>query len=384
MSSGVRVAICQPGIIAGGRLRVILGIVEILNEAGIIPDILTAYLALRPEEIRSKYGRSMQAKFRLIPRIPKVPHEFGIAFFNLMLAHYGVNYEFLINTSNSLIFLPKSKNVLSYMFFPRKARIMAGALDIHRPETSLNRWSGAGLQRALLRTIYSIVKPHPHHLIVCMTNYTQSALRQVYEIAADLPIIYPPVDISRFSCHNQSRMPSVVTIGRFDPGKRQLEQIEVAERLPDIPFRIAGFSGTGDYYRQCAGYMNARGLKNVELFPDAPFEHVLTLLQSSKYFLHSLVNEPFGLTAVEATAAGCVPIVHDSGGQRETVPLRMLRYHQLDEVPGIIAHLENLDDANLRQLIDSLQDHVTSHFEASIFRQKMRSMLLPLLGEDQD
>lgn len=384
MSSIPRVAICQPGIIAGGRLRVILGIVQILNEVGIVPDILTSRLSLRPDEIRSKYGLTMRAHFCMLPSIRKLKQDTAVIVFNVMLSHYAANYDLLVNTSNSLLFLPKRKSVLTYMFFPRKGRIMASAVDIHRPEVRLSWSSRATWRRALLRMIYGISKPHAHHAIVCMTDYTQSVLRQAYELPANLPVIYPPVDMSRFLCQNPSREPSVVTIGRFGHGKRQLEQIKLAERLPSTQFRIVGFVRDYDYYESCAQYVIANRLRNVELYPDAPFEQMVAILQSSRFFLHTLVNEPFGLTAVEAMAAGCIPIVHDSGGQRETVPFPELRYQQLEQVQHIITHLESLDNADRSQLLGSLQEHVTSHFEASIFQRRMRDVLLPLLNADKD
>ena len=379
MSRRVRVAICQPRIIAGGRLRVILGIVRLLNEAGIVPDILTARLAIRPDEISSKYGLAMKANFRLLPRIPKLNQDYAIMVFNLMLSHYAAGYDLLVNTSNSLIFLPKTKNVLTYMFFPRKGRIMTSFPDMHRPEIRHSRWSRESGQRALLRLIYSVNRPYPHHAIVCMTDYTQSVLKQEYALPGHMPVIYPPVDVSSFFCQSSSRTPSIVTIGRFDPGKRQLEQIVLAEHLPGFPFRIIGFVSNSAYYQDCANYVSEHGLRNVELLPDAPFEQILSILQSSRYFLHTLINEPFGLTAVEAVTAGCIPIVHDSGGQRETVPVSELRYQQLEQVPDILTRLESLKDVERGRLIGTLQEHVTSRFDASIFDQNMRAVLLPLL-----
>lgn len=384
MSSIPRVAICQPRIIAGGRLRVILGMVQILNEVGIVPHILTSRLSLRPDEIQFKYGLTMKAHFRMLPRLWKLKQDTAIIVFNLMLSHYAADYDLLVNTSNSLLFLPKRKSVLTYMFFPRKGRILASDVDIHKPEMRTSWRSRAAWRRALLRMVYSVSKPHAHHAIVCMTNYTQSVLRQAYELPANLPVIYPPVDVSRFLCRNPSREPSVVTIGRFGGGKRQLEQILLAERLPNTLFRIVGFVSDSDYYESCAQYVIANGLRNVDLFPDAPFEQMVTILQSSKYFLHTLINEPFGLTAVEAIAAGCLPIVHDSGGSRETVPVPELRYQHLDQVPAIIASLESMDEAERRQLLGSLQEHVTSHFDASLFHRRMRDLLLPLLGIGKD
>jgi len=38
------------------------------------------------------------------------------------------------------------------------------------------------------------------------------------------------------------------------------------------------------------------------------------LLSAAKVFLRTLHNEPFGMSVVEAMAAGCVPVVPKSGG----------------------------------------------------------------------
>lgn len=49
-SSRPRVAICQPAIIRGGRLRVICGMVGCLNRMGITPEIVTSAAADGVEE----------------------------------------------------------------------------------------------------------------------------------------------------------------------------------------------------------------------------------------------------------------------------------------------------------------------------------------------
>jgi glycosyltransferase involved in cell wall biosynthesis len=375
-----KVAICQSSIILGGRLRLILSITEILNSAGIMPDVLTFRLNFRPDQIATKYGSSLNANYRLLPHIPKLPQEFVIVLFNAMLNYYASDYDLLINTSNSLIFLPKSKKVITYMFFPRKRRVMADVVDIHRPDLRLMHWSRVGLQRAALRRIYRFSKPQPEHDIICLSEFTRSALNQEYNLLSGVPVIYPPVDIETFQNDQQERNRAVVTVGRFGPDKRQLEQIKLAEQLPDIPFHIFGFVSNVSYYQQCIRYVEEQRLSNVYLHPDAPFEQMVASLQKSEFFLHTLINEPFGITAVQAAAAGCLPIVHDSGGQRETVLEPELRYQDLNEVPGILKRLGALDTTAVKSLVHRLQEHVASNFSASIFRNKMSGALAPYLG----
>ncbi len=370
------VAICQPSVIFGGRLRVIIAMVEVLNDWGIIPDILTTRLSFDPSQLEEKYGKPIKVNYRFIPRIPKIPYEFSIALFNWMLRYYGNSYDLLINTSNSLIFLPENKKVMTYMFYPRKSRIMAEVMDIHRPDVrEIPRFSTKRLEQRL----YRLSKPRTEHRIICMTEFTRATLKSVYDISIPLPVIYPPVDIDAFRTERGERERAIVTLGRFTPSKRQLEQIKLAQHLSDIRFHITGFVNDRSYYQQCEHYVKEQHVGNVQLHPDAPFSEVLALLQRSKYFLHTLINEPFGITAVQAVAAGCLPIVHDSGGQRETVPVARLRYKTLLEVPGILDYLDNLSEDEVTNLCLQLQKHAVENFDTRIFYQRIRQELGNLL-----
>lgn len=373
------VAICQSNIIPGGRMRVILGIVEILNEAGIVPDILTSRLDIEPEGIETKYGRPLQARFRQLPRLRRLPQDLSILLFNLMLGAYASRYSLLINTSNSLAFLPKRKNILTYMFFPRKRRIMVDVVSIHRPQTYIPSRSLPGLKRRILRAVYRASKPHPRHHIICLSEYTRAVLQQVYDFHRDLPVIYPPVDMAAFWSNQRQRERAVVTIGRFSPNKRQFEQVQLAEQLPDLPFHIVGFLRNHRYFQQCKDYVESHALDNVHLHPDMVFERMVRLLQSSRFFLHTLINEPFGLTTVHAIAAGCLPLVHDSGGQREVVPKPALRYQDLGQVPEILERVEAMEPAAADDLVRELQEFALSHFDSAVFYDKMKSALAPYL-----
>ena len=59
------------------------------------------------------------------------------------------------------------------------------------------------------------------------------------------------------------------------------------------------------------------------------------ILKNAKIYLHTRVNEHFGISVVEAMAMGCVPIVHDSGGTREFVP-KNFRYRTIYEAAAKI------------------------------------------------
>jgi glycosyltransferase involved in cell wall biosynthesis len=52
----------------------------------------------------------------------------------------------------------------------------------------------------------------------------------------------------------------------------------------------------------------------VSLRPNISRSALINLLASAKVYLHVMPSDHFGISIIEAMAAGCVPIVHNSGG----------------------------------------------------------------------
>jgi glycosyltransferase involved in cell wall biosynthesis len=375
-------AFVQPVVLLGGRLQVILGMTQALNDLGIVPDVVTSRVAFDPGEVSSRYGVEIRVNWQVQPIHFRWPNELYTARFNLGLHRLANQYDLIINSSNSLLFLPRQAHLLTYMHFPRKSRISAPVADIHRPDTTpIRMWSKRGIYRRGLRWLYRLSKPHSNHQIICNTEFTRNALLQVYPQLADVPvpIVYPPVPLRRFIHQPGNRPPVVTTVGRFDPAKRQLDQIDLATKLPNLTFHLVGFVHNRAYFELCQSRIKEYQLDNVRLYPDVSSEQLQELLEGSQYFLHTTINEPFGITAVQAVAAGNIPLVHDSGGQRETIPVDGLRYQTLDDVVTLIENLEGRDPHDRLALLAELREYV-KRFDQVVFIEKMRSIFSSLLG----
>ena len=382
MYEGVRVAICQPYVILGGRLQVILAIIHALNEIGVVPDILTFGLKFDLSEMERSYNKPVQFNVKLIkPRPRRVPQDISILLFNSALKLYSKPYDLLVNSGNSSIFFDERKPVLHYFHFPREKRITAKVPDLHHPEESQTPHSIGYILRKILQTIYRLSKLHDSDTIVCNSAFTHNSLMDVYgSLPPNTSIIYPPVKLSEFYATGERRLPRVATLGRFGPEKRQLEQIQIAEKFPHIPFHIIGFVAHHEYFQRCLDYVNEKQLKNVHLHPNAKHEEMIALLRMSKYFLHLTINEPFGITTVQAFAAGCIPIVHDSGGQRESVIDNNLRFTDIKNAIQAIKFAETLTDNELEKMRMRLLTHAKQNFDEAVFINRMSSLLSNMIS----
>jgi glycosyltransferase involved in cell wall biosynthesis len=73
----------------------------------------------------------------------------------------------------------------------------------------------------------------------------------------------------------------------------------------------------------------------------------------AKVYFHPRIDEHFGISIVEAMAAGLVPIVSDAGGHTEFVPSKY-HFHTLDNAADLIAlALESTTDSERLAISDS-------------------------------
>jgi glycogen synthase len=86
-------------------------------------------------------------------------------------------------------------------------------------------------------------------------------------------------------------------------------------------------------------------------------------------------NERFGIATVEALNHGCVPVVHNSGGQREVVSNSDFRFDTPDECQNLLEitlsgqapsesetreHLEQFTEEKFRNVLSEVIQQVTS------------------------
>jgi glycosyltransferase involved in cell wall biosynthesis len=122
-------------------------------------------------------------------------------------------------------------------------------------------------------------------------------------------IIYPPVEVGRFSANGQ-RANYFVTLSRLVPHKRIDVVIEAFTQL-QLPLKIIGDGPAKKHLQRRAG-------PNIEFLGYQSEEAVAQLLGRARAFVCA-AEEDFGIAIVEAQAAGCPVITYKGGGALETV-----------------------------------------------------------------
>jgi hypothetical protein len=375
----MNVGIVQNAIIAGGRLAVLVRIIKILNQRGVVPDIITYRMPLSAQDLKRCYG--MQVTYRLRPLnsfLACLPQEANVVAFGLALRKICRQYDYFIDSNNTSFLMPRQTPTLSYVHFPRKARVTSKLVSIHHPEGALKRWTNPhdALNKAL-GIGYDLHAIAASNIIVANSAFSRRRFRKCYPTyARPIPIIYPPVDTHNVTTtRSPLREQSVCSVGRFCAAKDQLGQIRLARKLPQWHFHLIGFAqADSPYLNICRSYVAKHRLSNVTLHINVSERQKQALFNQAMCFIHTNINEPFGITTVEAILRGCLPLVHDSGGQKEIVPFSELRFNSWQDLYDRFKHLD-AHAGNGFHLIDKLKTHCLQWFASNQFDRRFNQAL---------
>jgi len=121
--------------------------------------------------------------------------------------------------------------------------------------------------------------------------------------------IYPPVDVDRYR-HDLPRKDFFITVSRLVPYKR-LDLVVQAFTRMQKPLVVIGDGPERARLQRMAG-------PSVQFLGYQPDENIVDYLQQARGFVFA-AHEDFGISPVEAQAAGCPVIAYGKGGALETV-----------------------------------------------------------------
>ena len=132
-------------------------------------------------------------------------------------------------------------------------------------------------------------------------------IRKLYRRSSQ--VLYPPVDVGRYRC-DLPREEFYVAVSRFVPYKRVDLIVDAFTRMGK-PLVVIGDGPGLKNVQRLAG-------SNVKLLGYRSDEVVARFLQQARAFVFA-ADEDFGITPIEAQAAGCPVIAYGKGGALETV-----------------------------------------------------------------
>lgn len=216
--------------------------------------------------------------------------------------------------------------------------------------------------------------------ILTNSNYTKPFVERFTKRKA--LVLHPPVDVEKYAPHAnfQDRSNIVAIVGRISPEKNYEIVADLAKRMPDVKFVIFGSltKNALTYYWKIKELITKLNLKNVVLKVNASLEEKVLNLSRAKVYLHAAKNEHFGISVVEAMAAGCVPVVHKSGGpwidilEREQ-GLHGFAYENVEEAVNYVR--EVLTNESLRLRIVRNNIGYVQKFSSRVFEEKLQRII---------
>jgi glycosyltransferase involved in cell wall biosynthesis len=143
--------------------------------------------------------------------------------------------------------------------------------------------------------------------LIANSSYTQEQIKKYY--GRDSVVIHPPVDVKDFKPADAKRSGFIIT-GRQTPYKRFDLAVQACTEL-NLPLSVIGTGPDNKNLRKMAG-------PTIDFKGWLSREEVIKHLQSAEAFIFPGLDD-FGISAVEAMAAGTPVIAYRGGGALDYV-----------------------------------------------------------------
>ncbi len=197
--------------------------------------------------------------------------------------------------------------------------------------TSLARYNILHFQVPFRSVFMSPWKAMRYQSVVVNSEFTKEHLDHSFSIPVS--VIYPPVDIDEFVGKKKTK--TILSVGRFNGlygAKKQDVLIEsfiaASKRKPFSGWKLVLAGGCLETDRAYVEMLKqqAKGYP-IEFMVNCSFKTLKMLYETANIYWHAAGfgetrpenMEHFGITTVEAMAAGSIPVVYNAGGQPEIV-----------------------------------------------------------------
>lgn len=304
-------------------------------------------------------------------------------------------YDMLINTHGDILpyYLPAfaRKFCITYCHFPVVAEYAAShnsaylqsLTDLDLIDRSFFEVANSNLfWRSFLEYYLLMLR---NSLVVTNSKFSRQAIintmiTSTHRMASEPSIIAPPVCVDELSKAAQSvpsRQDWVLVVSRIHPSKKLENAIVLAhilkQRRIGKKMMIVGNLSKDDscgynYYEQLLDMVDNYGLSEyVAIKTNVELGKLWYLMQKSKVYFHPMPEEPFGISVVEAMAAGLVPVVPNVGGPTEFVPQKY-QFRSPEEAANIVLSALNVSDKERLFISDSVKGFSLPSYRSHLSR----------------
>ena len=242
----------------------------------------------------------------------------------------------------------------------------------------------AKLQSSRKREYFEILKYGycnlmKNSIVITNSEFSRRAIVNAFGLE-DIRILSPPIDIETFrnsaliinDGDDSERGDIILVISRIAPHKKIENAIKLAKILKDnsigSEMKIVGnlYSYFSDYYSGLKQMIKELGLTDYVTFEiNASLDRLLSIIQESRVYFHPMVGEHFGMSVIEAIAAGLIAVVPDEGGVTEFVS-QEYQYNTLQHAAEIIMHvLNNVHKTEQIKIGKDIDKFSNSHYIAA-------------------
>jgi hypothetical protein len=245
----------------------------------------------------------------------------------------------------------------------------------------------AKLQSSRKREYFEILKYGycnlmKNSIVITNSEFSRRAIVNAFGLE-DIRVLSPPIDLETFRNSalmingggGGERRDIILVISRIAPHKKMENAIKLAKILKDnnigSEMKIVGnlYSYFSDYYSGLKQMIKELGLTDYVTFEiNASLDQLLSIIQESRVYFHPMVGEHFGMSVIEAIAAGLIAVVPDEGGVTEFVS-QEYQYNTLEQAAEIIMHvLNNVHKTERIKIGKDIDKFSNSHYIAGFRR----------------
>ena len=269
------------------------------------------------------------------------------------LAH---RFDVLVTADN---YAPFPRRGLQYLHYPAA---------ITPPRSSLAARAYFSACDAVARRQWSVAR---NNVTLANSQWTARGLG-THDVSAT--VLYPPVADAGDGLRWSQRSNTFLCIGRFNGSKRFEIVIDIIARvrsfMSDARLRIIGSNVDHEYTRRLRALQRRHAWISIE--EDLSQQDLFDAMRRSRYGIHAMDGEHFGMSVAEMARAGCIVFVHDSGGQVEVINQQpALRWSTPDDA---VARIHAIADDPTRQAMLSAQLRAyAARFASERFIQEFRA-----------